>query len=74
MLLGLISLWPGGAGPTPTPHPAPPGVATNYGPSGFMVGGKPVTYIPKKRKGPFPDREIEEDELEELLAMLGIDL
>ena len=74
MLLGVITLWT--AHPVPPP-PQPPGIivaASNYGPSGFMVGGKPVAYVPKKSKGVFPDREIEEDELEELLAMLGIEL
>ena len=74
MLLGVITLW--GKKPAPPLPPAVPAIVafSPAGPSGFMVGGKPVTYIPKKSKAEFPDREIEENELEELLAMLGIEL
>ena len=77
MLLGLRSLWESGVipPPTPTPVPVPVEEASNYGWSLPAVGGRPVPYIaPRKKKSPWPGEEIEEEEVEEILAMLGIEI
>jgi len=72
MLLGLRSLWEGGVIPPP-PVPVIPAVSVaGYPGPGYILGGKPRKK-PKRRPG-WPGEEIEEEELEEILAMIGIDI
>jgi hypothetical protein len=56
----------------PVPIPVQEQVS-GQGPSGFAFGGRPVYIKPKKTK-PWPSDGSEEEEIEELLAMMGIDL
>lgn len=73
MLLGLRSLWESGViPPPPPPAPAPVISVTGFGQSTLFSGGHPRKRKPKKT--PWPGDEIEEEDLEELMAMLGIDL
>jgi hypothetical protein len=71
MLAGLRSLWEPGIVPPPTP-PVISAQVGFTGPGGFAFAG-----TPRKKKKPWggpTGPEIDEDELEELLAMLGIDI
>lgn len=40
----------------------------------FYGGGRPVYIKPRKRKPAWPGEEIEEEEVDELVSMLGIEL
>lgn len=74
MLLGLRSLWETGVTPPPPPTPAPAAEEQLSIGMSTLLGGRPVYIKPRKKKTPWPGEEIEEEELEEILAMLGIDL
>lgn len=60
---------------SPSPSPTPSEETIVSAPWSGVLGSGPPTYIrPRKKKVPWPGDEIEEEELEELLFMLGIDL
>ena len=69
MLLGLRSLWESGVTPPTPPAPIVQSITQAFAPGGF-AHGKPR----KKPKTRYPGDEIEEEEMEELLALIGFDI